>query len=189
MEPTDLLEDPRAWHLALGRRHEIANAALHPATVDGSLLNWTFQMIDEDLALADALLRDFRIARNGRLFAAPGTNLVCAEGPYVPLLEARYDWILTAAEGMNHPIFCNPQALVQVHVTSESISDTLDLLEDSVERGAWCILNFDMRDEVVRRFHDAFLEVVPTSLLNVLWRPVGEVIGLLAGFRKQLTLH
>lgn len=189
VEPTDVLEDPVAWRRALGSAHELGSATLHPVTLDGTLPNWTLAMIDDDLATSDELLDDFDPTPAGRPFAAPGPLLYCADGSYEQLLNNRYRWILGGASGVNHPVFCNTHSLSTLKVNEDTIGETLDALEDGVDRGAWCILSFDLRTEVTRRFHDAFLEVVPNSLERVLWQPISQVGAILAGFRSKLAVR
>ena len=187
VESTDLLEDALAWK-EIHPRHEIGNAALDALTRNGQLLNWNRRLIEHELDLADDLLCDFN-AGCPELFATPGSNLEMSEGDYSALLEERYDWVLTHSIGLNHPIFCNPTALQRISVGPEDISDVLDTMEDAIEKGAWCILCFDLRSDVVRRFHDAFIEVVPNSLADVLWQPVGRIGSLISAFRSNLTLR
>lgn len=187
VQPTDLLENPGDWRAAVDGHHEIGNASLHTLTADGTLPNWTFEMIEDDLEMADSLFGEFDSKAD--VFAVPGSTLLCADGAYDALLRERYDWIVSTACGINHPVFCQPKSLLLSPVTPQTISDTLDSLEDAVDRGAWCILSFDLRSEVVRRFHDAFMEVVPHSVPGVLWQPIGEIGQIVGGFRAQLTLR
>jgi hypothetical protein len=188
VQPTDLLEDPLQWRERLGTWHELGNATLHPLTQDGTLPNWTLQMVSDDLDMADDLLLDFA-PEGDTVFALPGVETACSGGSYLHMLADRYGWIKSCHPGVNHPIFSNPRSLSQLPVVADTIGETLDSLEDGVERGAWCILSFDLRSDVVRRFHDAFLEVVPNSLSNVLWSPISQVGRLVSGFRSQLTLR
>lgn len=94
--PDLLLANPMPWHSAVARGFRLSNGCLLGATTDGSLPLWNFEMLTEEMVQCDRFLRDFGIDDVSAVFL-PGSERVCHQGDYSPLLKQRYAYGLTTA--------------------------------------------------------------------------------------------
>ena len=96
LSATFFLENPRAWASMANQGHEIGNHSLFGVTGPrGELSNWTLEMVETDLQMTEALLRDNLPGPEERSFAYPGDNPTCAEGSYESVVEEHFRWVRT----------------------------------------------------------------------------------------------
>src|ERR1044072_3460119 len=85
LSATAFLENPRVWSSLATRGHEIGNHSLFGVTgLRGELPNWTLEMVDDDLQMTEALLREHIPGPTERSFAYPADQPFTSEGSYEP---------------------------------------------------------------------------------------------------------
>lgn len=140
LSATFFLENSKAWSAVSALGYEIGNHSLFGVTGPrGELPNWTLEMVESDLHDTETLLRDYLPSSTDRSFAYPGDLPTCFEGSYQPAVESQFRFARTSFEGVNHPVFCNPQALLSVRCDGMSGAGMVEKAEEAAELGAWII--------------------------------------------------
>lgn len=143
LSATAFVENPRSWIGMAQRGHEIGNHSLYGVTgMRGELPNWTLEMVDDDLQMTEALLREHLPGPPERSFAYPGDLPLTAEGSYEGIVESHFHWARSLHDGLNHAIFCNPHSLLSVTAADLQGPQLIRRAEEALELGAWVIFVF-----------------------------------------------
>lgn len=191
---TFFLENPRAWAAMAERGHEIGNHSLFGVTGPrGELLNWTLEMVDTDLQMTEALLRENLPPPRDRSFAYPGDNPITSEGSYVPVVEQHFQWARTSQVGLNHAVFCNSQALQSIPSFGISGAGMIQKVEEAIDLGAWAIFSFEGigsgENSCGERDHEILLRHLVQGRADLYVAPVREVAEYVAALRDRMTVR
>jgi sialate O-acetylesterase len=194
LSATFFLENPQAWATIATNGHEIGNHSLFGVTgARGELPNWTLEMVDTDLQMTEALLRDYVPGRPDRSFAYPGDQPITAEGSYETVVEQHFHWARTRQEGLNHAIFCNVKALRVIQAAGLSGAGMVQKAEEALDLGAWVIFVFDRMsrgaDHCEERDHELLLRHLSARTQEVHIAPVRDVAEYVVSTRERMTVR
>ncbi len=194
LSATFFLENPEAWSSLATRGHEIGNHSLYGVTGPrGELPNWTLEMVDTDLQMTEALLRDYVPGPEDRSFAYPGDRPKTAEGSYEDVVDQQFQWARTRHEGFNHPVFCDPKSLRCVKSFGLSGAGLVQKVEEGAELGAWMIFVFEGlgsgRESCGEIDHEILLRHLSHRKDKLLIAPVRDVAEYIVSMRQQVTVR
>src|SRR5262245_15310488 len=79
IQPTRFLDNPDGWRGLVKEPHEVGNHSLYGVTdSQGSLHNWTLEMVEDDLRMTQRLILETLQGNVGESFAYPGPLPECA---------------------------------------------------------------------------------------------------------------
>jgi hypothetical protein len=194
LSATFFLENPRAWASLASLGHEIGNHSLFGVTgLRGELPNWTLEMVDTDLQMTEALLRDYVPGPENRSFAYPGDNPTTSEGSYEGVVDHHFHWARTRQVGLNHAIFCNPHALRCTPSFSQSGAGMVQKSEEALDLGAWAIFVFEGigtgLNSCSERDHELLLRHISARGSDLYVAPVRDVAEYVVSARERMTVR
>jgi hypothetical protein len=194
LSATFFLENPKAWASIADQGHEIGNHSLFGVTGPrGELPNWTLEMVDTDLQMTEALLRDYVPGPPDRSFAYPGDNPITSEGSYEDVVDQHFRWARTRQEGLNHAVFCNPHSLRSVLSFKVSGAGLVQKSEEALDLGAWAIFVFEGlgsgRDSCGERDHELLLRHLRARGEDLYIAPVRDVAEYIVNARHRLVVR
>lgn len=153
--PEKFLTNPDCWRKIYKLGNEIGNYSLaEGANSDGYLLDWTPQMIANDLELSEGFYAEVLPAQIGHSFAYPcktregsraGNMSIQDMQHYAmirPVVRSFFRIARTSVEGMNNMECLDLTALKCYHAEDQTHEDWIDLTMSALENGSWLILAF-----------------------------------------------
>jgi hypothetical protein len=93
LKPDAVLPQIRRWQRVAEQGHEIGNGSLIGASVNGSLDRWTLRTVEQDLHMTSTFLADHFGHGTPSSVAIPGPVTTCADGCYLPVLQAMFPFV------------------------------------------------------------------------------------------------
>lgn len=179
---TSLLADLGDYASLARRGNEIGNHSLYRVTGDeGELPNWTLQMVEDDLAMTEALFTNHLPGPRERSFAYPGVRPLTAEGSYEGVVDRMFPWARTKQQGLNHGVFCRLGSLRSIDTLGHSGAILARHLEEAMDLGAWVIFAFWGVDEWPHEFLVRRLAALRDDLYIAPVRDVGQTVAAVRG--------
>lgn len=155
--PTRILEAPRRWCALSAAGHEIGNATLFDAAGPAGYLNdWTAEMVERDIDMAEDFHRELFGQSRGHSFAYPVPRREdLPEGEVVsiqamqqiamlrPIVRRRFAVARGSTEGYNAPMSCDALSLRCMRAFDYEADELILLAQQAVAVGAWVIFAFD----------------------------------------------
>lgn len=153
--PERFLLAPDSWRKIYRQGNEIGNYSLaEGASPEGYLLDWTPQMIANDLELSEGFYAEVLPSQIGHSFAYP-----CKTSPHTrvgsmsiqdmqhyamirPVVRSFFRVARTSVEGMNSLERLDLTALKCYHAEDQTHEDWIALVESAQASGSWLILAF-----------------------------------------------
>lgn len=98
LSPPMVLRDVDGWKEVIGERHRVGNGSHFGVTSNGKLPNWTLRTVEQDLHMTQQFLTDI-FGQLPSVVGCDGTELECADGSYLPLLEREFSYVLREETG------------------------------------------------------------------------------------------
>jgi len=153
--PEKFLLDPDRWRQIQKLGNEIGNYTLaEGANSEGYLLDWTPQMIANDLELSEGFYAEVLPSQIGHSFAYPcktgehsrlGNMTIQDMQHYAmirPVVRSFFRVARTSVEGMNNLQCLDTTALKCYHAEDQTHEDWIDLALAAKDTGSWLILAF-----------------------------------------------
>ncbi len=179
LNPTNLLDDPAAWKEMSGG-NEIGNHCLHDVTRGGSLLNWTFDMVEQDVKESNDLIAEITGARC-RSFALPGWSTACAEGDYHGAIRRLNPYVASERREANDWKSCDLGYVGTFPL--EQINPATIIDQARKDRG-WVVFRIANIDDALRRV----LETLEFAAQDLWVAPFGDVADRIASLQRTLEL-
>jgi peptidoglycan/xylan/chitin deacetylase (PgdA/CDA1 family) len=142
LEPTRLLDNPRAWH-RVASRNEIGSHTLYEAADElGRLCAWTLEAVEADCRSAPNLLEEATGAERPFGFAFPGPEPFCREGSYARIVRRTFVHARTVEPGLNR-LDVDPFSLRSIDTTGADLGRLQEVVAEAIDAGAWAIFRFD----------------------------------------------
>lgn len=160
--------------------HELGNGALLPAALeDGTLPQWTPEMISDEIEETSAFLDEYLVSPVGRSFAYPWGKSQCAGGAdYRDVVSAQVNLARSGLDGFNHPMSLDERLLRCVMADGYDAEFFEQAVQRTLALQSWMIVAVEGLGEGERKItpeaHAALLNAVASHPL--VWvAPVAEV--------------
>jgi len=143
-EPALLLDHLPEWVQAAAAGHEIANGALHGATLpDGSLPGWTPGMVADDLKEAKLLIEELFPAQARHSFGFPWGRPLSDGVDVSSAARGLYPVVRSGEPGINRFSELDPGYLRCVRCDGLSAAEMIEFAQTAAEPGVWVVLAFE----------------------------------------------
>lgn len=155
--PTRILDSPTRWRELALAGHEIGDASLFDAaSPDGFLHDWSAEMVERDLAMAESFHVELFGSRARHSFAYPvrrtqepadddrlDIRAMQQTAMVRPVVRKYFDVARASTDGYNDPASCDALALRCVRAMDCNADELALLARRAVDAGAWVIFAFD----------------------------------------------
>jgi peptidoglycan/xylan/chitin deacetylase (PgdA/CDA1 family) len=182
--PPAWLDQPLAWMKLAREGHEIGNHSFYGVSEQGLLEGWTLEMVEEDLLMAEAFIKEQAPEQGRHSFAYPGPRHGCIdlvageELSYRHVVDRMFRVSRSAVQGWNAPATCDLRYLKCFSSEGRAVQELLGAAEAAVQRGDWLIYaigGVGDETETDSLYHAALCEWLAARGSEIWVRPVIEV--------------